>query len=618
MSAVHSPSRSAKEPALYHRSSVRSQGMSKNLQLTAKDSSLKNPRGAVGLLCEFAPDSPWLREAECWYGPDRLLGSADEALKSVYPLVTKLLQAAPQVEGVALVKIFEETLLEQFSYIAQALQLDRWICEEGFTRCHFGAYSAWLDRLREVKRFTGSPYQLTADMSTLQSNAQTRALQRLWASRPALPEFFRRVMPLRSRWLSGLPMHAAAKRAPRGGIWFYSTAYNYTKIGLEYEPYLPEKMNYLVEDPATGGKRLRELGRDWQLLYGWAERSDIPSSSEVSTLGKQIASAISAVPLSETENLLRAVFLKSEWWQLFLSRWLAFLIFNSRVLQRWYRSVAPEMILVGNAGFERALLLHERVREVPVVMLQHGIMHWVFGVTDEPVDVFLLRGSFFQRSVNENFRRKTLILNHSAAPSHPIAPKRDGVGDSILFITAPYDIPELFHREDLRDILRSLMRASRATGRCLVIRVHPMEKISTYQRLVAGLVSDLGFGVDVQYSQGPGIQEILARSSVAVLYFSTMFLDCLRYGIPIISFGWHWFPNRRQFEEEGIFNFASDLKNFEELIAQGVAGKLNVRRMGIEEFLAPVQSERISNFFRDIWESGRVAASEISNARFSA
>lgn len=617
MSAVHPPTRSAKQPALNHGSSVRSQGMSKILQLSAKDSSLKSGRGAVGLLCEFAPDSPWLREAECWYGPDRLLGSADEALQSVYPLVTKLLQAEPQFEGVPLVKIFEETLLEQFSYIAQALHLDLWICEEGFTRCSFGSYSAWLDRLREVKKFTGSPYELIAELPALQSNVRARALKRLWTSRPALPEFFRRVMPLRSRWASGLRVQAAAKRAPRGGIWFYSTAYNYTKIGLEYEPYLPETMNYLVEDPATGGKRLQELGRDWQLLYGWAERLDIPSNAEVGALGKQITSAISAVPLSETENILRAVFLKSEWWQLFLSRWLAFLIFNSRVLQRWYRSVAPEMILVGNAGFERALLLHESVREIPVVMLQHGIMHWVFGVTDEPVDVFLLRGSFFQRSVNEKFRRKTLILN-SEAPKSPVSRPGDTVKDSILFITAPYDIPEFFHREDLRDIVRSLMSASRATGRRLVIRVHPMEKISTYRKLVAGLEPELGFKVDVDYSQGPGVEGFLERSCVAVLYFSTMFLDCLRHGIPIISFGWHWFPNRRQFEEEGIFNFASDLKNLEELIAQGAAGKLNVRRTGIEEFLAPVHSKRLSNFFRDIWESGRVAASEISRARSSA
>lgn len=576
--------------------------MSKILYLSAKDRDLENVRGAVGLLCEFAPDSPWLRGVECWYSPEHLLGSADDALRSVYPLVTKLLQAAPRMEGVPLLTIFEETLLEQFSYIAQALHLDRWICEEKFESCRFGSYSAWLDRLREVRRFTDSPYEVISDLPMFQSNMQARAVKRLWTSRPTALEFFRRVTPLWSRFFSGLPRRASTRQAPRGGIWFYSTAYNYTKVGLEYEPYLPEKMNYVVEDPATGGKRLRELGRDWHGLYGWAELSDIPSRSEVRRMGEQITAAIAAVPLAETGNILRAVFLRSEWWQMFVSRWLAFLMFNTRVLQRWFRSVEPEMILVGNTGFERALLLQGSVRRVPVVLLQHGIMHWVFGVTDEPVDVFLLRGGFFQRVISEELRRKTIILNFPEARAAIVPKKAAGVRDSILFITTPYEVPELFHPADLRDVLRSLVRVSHAAKRRLIIRVHPLEKISYYRQTVAELEQELGVQVEITYSQGPGVEEVLERSCVAVLHFSTMFLDCLRHGIPIVAFGWHWIVYKRRFEEAEIFNFASDLKNFEQLIEQGIAGQLKVRRTEIEEFLAPAQADEISNFFRNLWE----------------
>ena len=43
--------------------------------------------------------------------------------------------------------------------------------------------------------------------------------------------------------------------------------------------------------------------------------------------------------------------------------------------------------------------------------LQHGVMHWTYAVTDQPVDVFLLRGPFFQRTVNEKLRRKTVVHN---------------------------------------------------------------------------------------------------------------------------------------------------------------------------------------------------------------
>lgn len=576
--------------------------MSKIIHLLSKDSDLKQMNGAVGLLCEFAADSPWIRGAESCYGPEELLGSLDVALHLVYPLVTKLLEAAPRPEGFPPLSIFEETLLEQLSYIHQAFLLDRWITKEKFTICRFGSYSPWVDRLREVQTITKSRYEIVADLSVFQSSPRGRALKRLWTSRARGQEFFRRVTPLWSRCMSGRSRRQHARNAPRGGIWFYSTAYNYTKIGLEYEPYLPVAMNYLVEDPATGGKPLRERGQDWHSLYAWARVSDIPSPLEVRSMGKKFTAAISAVPLSESDDTLRAILLKSEWWQLFITRWLPFFIFNGRALQRWYKSVMPEMIVVGNAGDERVLLMHENARGVPVVMLQHGIMHWVYGVTDEPVDIFLVRGPFFQRTVNEKLRRKTLIMNFPEVQK-TVAPQQPEIDrDSILFITLPHDLPENFHGEDLRDIVRSLLRVSRSTQRRLVIRVHPMNQISRFQQLVTELQQELGFACEVSYSQGPGAEEVLARSCVAILYSSTMFLDCLRHGIPIVSFGWHWFGNRRQFEQEGIFNFASDLRNLEELVEQGVAGKLSVRRTGIEQFLAPAKPGEVSSFFRDVWE----------------
>jgi hypothetical protein len=580
--------------------------MSKSIHLLSKDSDLTQVKGAVGLLSEFAVDSPWIRGAETCYGPEELIGSVDAALHSVYPLVTKLLEGAPRPEGFPLLSIFEETLLEQLSYILQAFLLDRWISERKFTICRFGSYSPWLDRLREVQKLTQSGYQIVAELPVFQLNAQNRALKRLWTSHPGAQEFFWRVTPLWSRCMSGLPRRT--KNQPRGGIWFYSTAYNYTKIGLEYEPHLPMPMNYLVENPATGGKRLLEVSREWHSLYAWARVSDIPSPLAVRSMGKRFTAAISAVALSETDSALRAVFLKSEWWQLFITRWLPFLIFNSRVLRRWYASVMPEMIVVGNAGFERALLLQENVRGVPVVMLQHGIMHWVYGVTDEPVDVFLLRGPFFQRCLNERLRRKTLILNFPQNPKPGVPKQPEKVRDSILFITAPYDIPELFHQEDLRDILRSLLRVSHAVGCRLMIRVHPMDKVSSYQQRVAELQQELGVAAEVSYSQGPGAEEVLARSRVAVLYFSTMFLDCLRHGIPIVSFGWHWFPNKRRFEEEGIFHFARDLENFEGLIKQGADGNLALTAAGLGTFLAPTEPAEIAAFFRQIWDSRQPAS----------
>lgn len=585
--------------------------MSKNLQLYTGDGAVTDTTGTVGLLCEFAPDSPWLRGIGDRHSPEELLGSVDAALPMAYSLVSKLLQSTPVIDGFRLMYIFEELLLEQFSHILQSLHLDRWIREQGYTSCRFVSYSPWLDRLQQVRSITGSDYALVAEVPLLQSSHGARWLQKLWESRPAPSEAWRRVMPLWSRWLSAIPRRKYTREAPRGGIWFYSTAYNYTKIGLRYEPYMPQELNFLVEDPSTGGRRLRELGREAHCLYAWARKSDIPSHSEARSIGCGITAAMAGVPLSAEEDALRGIFLSSEWWQHCLTRRLPFAIFNSRVVGRWRQAIRPEMIVVGNAGWERALLMREGVEKVPSVLLQHGIMHWTYAVTDEPVDVFLLRGPFFQRAVNEKIRRKTVLHNFPEAATSTSQPGNAERTD-ILFITTPYDVPTLFHPEDLRDILRSLLLVAHSTQRRLVIRVHPIEKISTYEKVVAELQEELQGRAGVGYSQGPGADEVLAGACVAVLHFSTMFLDCLRHGVPIVSFGWHWFPNRRQFEQEGIFHFASDLRGLQELVKQGTAGNLPARNAGLEEFLAPSQPQAVAAFFKQIWDSRLTSSAVLS------
>ena len=95
--------------------------MSKSLHLYTGDGAVTGTTGTVGLLCEFAPDSPWLLGIEDRHSPEELLGSVDAALPTAYSLVSKLLQSTPVIDGFRLMYIFEELLLEQFSHILQEI-----------------------------------------------------------------------------------------------------------------------------------------------------------------------------------------------------------------------------------------------------------------------------------------------------------------------------------------------------------------------------------------------------------------------------------------------------------------------------------------------------------------
>jgi len=583
------------------------------ITLCGSDSDLKGANDTRGLLCEFASDSPRLRSAKHYYLSDEMLGSPDEALAVAHTLVSKLIQSFQILKELSLVTILEEVLLEEFSYSVQAFHLDRWIQEHKISVCHFDSYSPWLDRLRQVQTLTESRYTLTAEVPFGQHNWARRGMGRLWKSRGTPSELLRRLAPLYSRYLSAARIRRSAANAPKGGIWFYSTAYNFTKIGLEYEPHFPGEVNFLVEDRQTGGKPLSELGRNSHVLYAWSRASDVPSVSEVRSIGKLMTTAIASIPLENEERALRSVLLKSDWWDHLLKRRLPFLLFHGRVLARWCETVNPEMLIVGNAGWERSLLQSRCAERIPSLMLQHGIMHWVYAVSDQPVTHFLVRGKFFQKLVNDQLRRKTIVCNYPQQKANvQVAPS---LRNDVLFITMPYQVAPLFHRGDLRDILRSLLHVSYSVGRRLVIRVHPLEKVSSYSQLVSELQQEAGRHSDVIYSQGPGAEDVLASSRVAVLYFSTMFLDCLRHGIPIISFGWHSFPNKRHFEQAGIFNFASNLSDLEQLVQRAVEGNIPPARAALEDFLAPTRPEEISKILRELWESAerKPPGQEISN-----
>src|SRR5206468_10570573 len=66
----------------------------------------------------------------------------------------------------------------------------------------------------------------------------------------------------------------------RGGLWFYSTAYTFTQIGLLYEEYFPGAFKFLIENAATGGRALREAGRPWTSCYDYVSLAMAPSKRE--------------------------------------------------------------------------------------------------------------------------------------------------------------------------------------------------------------------------------------------------------------------------------------------------------------------------------------------------
>ena len=123
--------------------------------------------------------------------------------------------------------------------------------------------------------------------------------------------------------------------------------------------------------------------------------------------------------------------------------------------------------------------------------------------------------------------------------------------------------------------------------------MHPLEQVAEYRVRLKTLFGKTLDGLDVTFSQGSELHSVLSRAAVAVAYSSTVFLDCIKLGIPIVSFDWHHFSYKRQIEKYGVFHFAKNLAHLRELLTEALRGSLQAYRGTIEPFLVNSSAEEI-------------------------
>jgi hypothetical protein len=374
-------------------------------------------------------------------------------------------------------------------------------------------------------------------------------------------------------------------------IWFYTTARTFTNIGLLYEPYFPRSLRFLVESSHTGGTPLHEIGRPNVSLYDFADNEFVPAASELRTARSHIERHLANVAVTGSEKILRDLFVRSAFFQDFLGRHLPYGLFVTRVFERWLDVAQPAALVVGNPVFEGPALTLAQRRGIPTLVLQHGILGDFCQFVDPPADHYVVRGAFWRDFLAPPVRPRALVLN----PSEPVpaTPQQSGPRRSILFLTSPYSLQEFWNETDLDDILRSLVATAASERIELVIRVHPLEQVAEYRVRLEALFGKKLDGVDVTFSQGSGLHSVLSRAAVAVTYSSTAFLDCIKLGVPIVSFDWHHFSYKRQIEKYGVFHFARSLAHLRELLSAALRGTLQGYRGTIEAFLADSSAEAI-------------------------
>lgn len=577
----------------------------------AGDELPSNP-GLTGLLVENAPDAPWLPREHVSMA--ELLGDPEEAKVQGAALLTKILEGEPEIDGVRHLYALKEPLIRAAANSYRLLHLHRWLAEHQISQCRFGSANWVSAGLRELRNLAGGSYDIHEG-----TGAKTRSANRLYryireTGSEGLSEIPRIALQTKFPLLSRVVLQRKRQPVPPGETWFYSTFYTYTKIALAYDRSLPNQFRFLISDRGSAEHPLRDEGRSWSELCAYVRRSQLPSQRAISTVRQTLADHIDKARLSEEEALIRQLVKRSPEMGDFFQWQIKIGLLENQAFDGWYSREKPKLLVVGNDSYEGYFLQRAQKCGLPTLMLQHGIFGDFYQLTEHSADMLLVRGKFWQEFISAESRRKSLVAN-CVSPQSSERPGHDG--KDLLFVSVHYKSIAAYHLKDLEDILRTAARAAVRCNRRLTIRVHPRETPTIYGSMLSKIAAEHDLRPEVAFSTGPTLEQAIRGSAVAMLHSSTVFLDCLRMKVPIVSFDWHHFAYKRGIEKHNVFSFAKNLSHLEELLVAGLSGSLQASNE-YEDFLAPTSENEVRKVFdaaarREIRSASCAAGNELSS-----
>lgn len=529
--------------------------------------------GDVGFLFETSTDSQF--KYNNIISSSKLIGDQENTRRLACNTAKKILAGEPHFRGIPQLSVFQESISIEFEKAFNLIHLHDFLIKDNYTTCEFVTPSWWADGLSQLTSVIGSSLNIITPKS-YKNNKLKRSLKRIYSNHFSLDaiktevtQAVNQIDPFHRRNM--ILNYFKKNNTMQGKLWFYTTALTYTNIGLLYEPYFPEEFCYLVEDPLTGGKPLKNKKRAFINFYNFALPKFIPTPIEVKEAANSIYRHILNASLDKIETIARNIVMNSVWLSRFFSESLAYGLFSSSVFEHWIRTTTPRALIVGNPVFENYALYTARHYKIPTILLQHGVVSDYFLHSDHPVDVYIMRGMFFYERLSTDSQKRAVILN----PTKNLIPiAHQAHKKSIIFITAPSDQVPSAIEIDIESILVELIKTIAELPANLVIRVHPREKIINYKNKINKMMRSMTSTPKIIYSQGGDLDELLSGAAAVVMFASTLFLDCIKHQVPIISFNWHHFSFKHKLKSFPIFHFAEDLSNLRYLITQAIHGNL--------------------------------------------
>lgn len=416
------------------------------------------------------------------------------------------------------------------------------------------------------------------------------------------------------RWRCRFHGRLPSPRPHHGGVTFFSSYLNNSRILRVAEPLVEGDVHWVVSNPPAGDGAAGHRG-DLHELWRFAEPGEpaMPEDPLRVTLGSAA---------DEQEQRLLEVWLRTSpichYW---LSAGQTAMARLTRCWGSYLDRARPRLLVVANQwGIEGWFLLEAQRRGIPVVQIVHGVLSGKF-YTGLPVlsDALVVSGDFWRNLWPPSERQRIHVHNlheklaspeaEAPGPEEPRSrrnpsPVRHGASRRrrLTYFSWPFDRLDFYPGKDLMagfvDLFQELLEGRACT---LTVRAHPLENLSDLTSFWQQRHGKLPEGLEL--SQSEPLAGVLEATEIAVMFRSTVMLDCFARGIPVLMPSWIDFSWMPQLEGMKGLHLAADFRDLEKTLRSWIEEPPVAERREAIQFLQPTSSDsarELSALFHDL------------------
>ena len=226
----------------------------------------------------------------------------------------------------------------------------------------------------------------------------------------------------------------------------------------------------------------------------------------------------------------------------------------------------PSLILMANQwGIEGWFTRVARRRGIPVVQAMHGVLGgYLYTQTPVLSDILVTFGEFWRLLWPMEEQGKIVVYNPPGYPPHP--PSRGLPRMRLTYFSWPLSLLSEYNFHEFTDAFVDMfLRLIEVHGCTITIRAHPLEDLTELaQRWTSrrGPIPPM-----VKFSKEEPLDQILAATDVALMFRSTVMLNCIAAGIPVVMPGWIDYGWNKALEEVRCVSLARDFADLQERLS---------------------------------------------------